>query len=174
MKRSLVLTITMVVYSLLLGCAPAPSYLDPSYDRSSMISRGLKTSSLSSNDSAWRCPTTENVELKDHIGESGFDYSNNGSYLVCVGRDQTNQFKISGHTSAGSICIYPFESVYGKSLTPVEAPQCFSVGSGSLQVNFTSKSINYLIIIDSKFSSQMNACLSGTSSCPPYSEGLVQ
>lgn len=146
--------------------------------------KSLQLKGLKSNESSeYSCPPIENVKVKDGLLGSSYDYSGSFEFTVCVHRENKAAFRIISPDSAHNICIYPmhhgYSSEFNSYLTrPVESPRCFQVDKDDfLDVDFSSQDINYMRIIDIRFTGSMNQCLldlSGHTTCPTNAEGFVQ
>jgi hypothetical protein len=168
--------VVSIVSLWLVGCAPTPTKPPTVANPTSqmMASTGLKKMGGSGDLTSWYCPGSPNVTLKDDVGFGGFDSTGSEDFTVCVHRDDNTKFRISGNTSSKSLCVYPMMTASGSSISLVEAPKCFAIGSTAIEADFVSKSINYFVVVDANYTAALNSCLSGTSACPPHSEGFVQ
>ncbi|MEW6055970.1 MAG: hypothetical protein AB1540_05085 [Bdellovibrionota bacterium] len=168
------------------GCAPNLATQNPADRKATLASLGLHSAALNEDDANWRCPHSDNVTLRDSISLGGFDFTANGSFKVCVGRNDDAKFRVRGTTSSGSLCVYPLQVCYsrqssncvatngGALVRLLETPQCAVVSRAPLEFQFNSRNANYMVIVDINFTNDMNRCLSGSSACPPHSEGFVQ
>lgn len=176
--------LALLAAALLTACAPPPPQ---SADGSPALTAAIKSALAAStsnaagmqSDASWSCPISDNVTLKDNINYEGFDYTGTDDFLVCSAktngsRSQAFSYKISGSTQSSSICVYPMYTGYSSSLMLMSTPQCFPVTGSPIIATFSATAINYILIVDENYTDALAECLSGSSSCPPHAEGLVQ
>jgi hypothetical protein len=127
------------------------------------------TGSSSSLDADWRCPPGANVTPANAVSPT-----TNGHFTVCVNRQDSSRFLISGTSATNQLCAYPMRKTNSQTFL-VESPRCFSItpSTGS-QIDFAASDINFMAIVSANYTNQMNSCLSSTAACPAYSQGFVQ
>lgn len=153
------------IAAILTGCGPSTRhYTNQDDPTEALVSFGAFTQ----DDETWNCPSNDNV-----LPTNSFDYSFNGHFSVCYHRTDASKFVVSGSSSASTLCAYPLKAS-GNSLTVLESPKCFSVANGSVVLDFGSNEVNYMVIVSSSYTNQMNQCLSSSATCPAYSKGFVK
>jgi hypothetical protein len=179
------LSIGAIVTAALASCGPLPA-VESSVDRADALAAAVDINGGSNTDSAWNCPTEDNVTLKSNVNGDSFDYSGSQSFKVCGSTSNgaagatSSTFKITGQTSWRYMCVLPGAYGYSQSAgTPVftvdyTQTRCYAVTSKAIEVTFNSPDVNYMVIVDYNYYQAMLNCLSGSSACPTHSEGFVQ
>jgi hypothetical protein len=167
----------LVAAVLVLGCAnPVPQPPTTTTDTTKAL-RSLEGTNLNLIDSTqWRCPlgNASNIKLKGNVDFGNrYNYTGSNDYEACADRSNQPIFKISGG-SWSTFCVFPmYFSSTGSLIKMTEMYQCFAHSDQAITVTFNSPEINHLIIVNASYSSQLLACLSGSASCPPYSDGMT-
>ncbi|HRK01975.1 MAG TPA: hypothetical protein PLH57_04865 [Oligoflexia bacterium] len=116
----------------------------------------------------WRCPSYDNVTLKGGYAEQ--DTTGARNYLVCVARNDSSRLLVVPNSSR-SICVYPAVKT-GTSWSLLENERCAAVYNDVPQIfDFNSPNINDVVIVDQSVNYAFKQCLTGTVSCPAYSQG---
>lgn len=167
---------------LVFGCAQPSQNPPPTTSQMAAIRAIDGNGGSAAGSNGWNCPGSPNITLANNIAEGGgVDYLSN-NYTACRSTSNASAFQINGTTSSQAICIYPMQAGYNSTQgtytsTPqlVDSPQCFAISGGTITVQFSAgASINYLLIVDSNYTQQLDSCLSSNAPCPAYSEGFVQ
>ena len=132
------------------------------------------------------CPADPTiVPVSDNHGDG------TGYYTVCPKSDGSNGFVLHGKTAASNtVCVYQAKYVddanifISKDSAGNRQVSCYSAQTGGIVANFVDPSINFLIIVEKPFETQMNQCIIAATSlpsdptawwtCPAFSSGKVQ
>lgn len=165
----------VVAAALVFGCAP-PSPSGTTADRMAALKAAALSGSAAAISGSWSCPTNSNVNLKDNITLTGWDFTGTDDYKVCRSTSSNLSFKVTGSTASGALCFYPMYQGSTGAPQVVATPTCYSVTGSPILPVFASATatINYMVVVDANYTEAMNSCLSSSTPCPAHSEGFIQ